>query len=440
MAVSQAQQQQQQYNQAMQAFIQQQQQHALRQQDLAFMNSLEQIAACPVTGGSGTTATYAVGSTFYFDLPVMPSGFAKGVLIKYNFTAVNPATAGGATYSLNQAAQFAMFSEIQVQYNGTQIRTHPYFACKVQDQIKGFLRGAQNKVLAGNNDASVAATICGPTPIVVNTNNVWVGQFYLPFNALAEDDVRGILPISGAGTHAQLKLTTPAAFLGNDPLINPISATGGSSPAVTTTGTISVDMVYLDGHNLDAPSLLPPPPSVYGPTLQYYWEPSLTPLNTNAMSRQTITSKMRHHIVCSIVIDGGQSTEFCNIGNGSVLTSGNLTQFELTGDPTGSQKLKSWNVSNNIPIADYFDREIRRKIGQDLDPGVILWVASPIRGTVNASNRRGQLSLNMYPGGFPTATHGYNVVAPGSPSGYSPRVETFLISENRDGLHLQPAV
>ncbi len=425
--MSQAQYNAEQQKQALAAFMAQQQQKALREQDLNFMRSLEQIAACPVTGGSGTTAAYAVGSTFYFDIPVMPSGFAKGLIIKYNLT-VTPATASGASYALNRAAAFAVFAELGLQYNGAQVRTHPYFL-KIQDMIRGFQRGAQNDVLAGNKDSVIQANIVGTTPIVVNTGNTWQGQFYLPLNGLSEDDVRGILPTSGTGTHAQLKITTPTNFMGNDPLINPIAGSGGTSPSVAATGTISVDLVFLDGHTLDSPSLLPPPPSVYGPTLQYFWEPSLTPINTNSMSRQTITNKMRHHVMASIVIDGAQSNQFS--------TWANVTQFELTGDATGSQKLKSWNVANNVSIYDYFDREVRRKIGQDLDAGVILWVASPIRGTVNASNRIGNLALNMYAGGFPTATHGYNVVTPGSPSGYSARVETFLLSENVKGLGLQ---
>ena len=415
-----------QLNQFMQQYQAQQAAAALRKQDLDFMRSLEKIAYCPVTGGSGVTATYTVGTTLYFDLPVVPSGFAKGLLIKYNFTSVKPATAGGAAYALNQAAQWAIFSEIQVQYNGTQIRTHPYFL-KVLDMTRGRMAGAQNKVLSGNNDATIAATICGATPIVVNTDNLWQGQFYLPLNALSEDIVAGILPASGAGTHAQLKLTTPANFMGADPLINPITGTGGASPSVAVTGTVSVDMVYLDGSTMSGPQLLPPPPSVYGPTLQYYWEPSGTPLNAAALNRFIIQNKMEHYYVCSLLIDGVQSATFATIGN--------ITSFEMTGDPTGSQKLKSWNVSNNIPIADYFDRDIRRKILQDLDPGVILWVAAPVRGTVNASNRMGQQSLNMYPGGFPTCTLGYNPAAVGTVA--TARTETFLLSMNHQGLGLQ---
>ncbi len=419
--------QQQQYNQAMQAFIQQQQQQALRKQDLDFMRSLEQVLSCPITGGNGTTANYVVGSTLYFDIPVQPSGFAKGFIIKYNLT-VTPATAGGASYAVNAAKAFAIFSEIQVQFNGMQARLHPYLL-KVQDMVKGFLRGAQNDVLAGNKDSTIQQNIVGSTPVVVNTANTWQGQFYLPLNALSEDDVKGILPVSGAGTHPQLKFTTPASFMGNDPLIYPIAGSGGTTPSVAVTGTVSVDMVFLDGHNLDAPSLLSPPPSVYGPTLQYYWEPSLSPLQVNAFSTQTISSKMKHHYIVSVIIDGVQSNQFAQWSN--------INAFELTGDYGRSQKLKSWNVSNNVSIYDFFDREVRRRIGQDLDPGVILWACSPVRGTVNASNRMGTMAANMYPGGFPTLSHSYQVVAPGSPTGYSPRVETFLISENRDGLKLQ---
>ncbi len=430
MAVAtQKQMQSQQYEQAMQAFIQQQQAQAIRKQNLDFMRSLEQFSYMPITGGNAQTATYSVGSTFYFDIPVVPSGFAKGILIKYNL-AIKPATAGGAAYFLNAAAPWNIFSEIRVQYNGNQIRIHPYLL-KVLDQYRGFGYGAQNKVLVGNNDATKAQNIVGNPQLAINVDNTWQGQFYLPLNALGEDDVRGLLPATGAGTHAQLVLTTPANFLGNDPLINPVSATGGASPAITveTTSTISCDLVYLNGATLRSPTLLPPPPDIYGPTLQMYWEPQGTPLNTNAMSAFIIQNKMLHHFVVSIVIDGAQSTSFA--------TWANVSQFEMTGDLTRSQKLMSYNVSNNVSIYDFFDRYERRKIGQDTDPGVIVWVASPVRGTQNPDNHMGHLALNMYPGGFPTATLGYNVVTPGSPSGYSARVETFLVSENTQGLGLQ---
>jgi hypothetical protein len=400
---------------------------ALRKQDLDFMRSLEKIAYCPVTGGSGATWTYAVGSTAYFDLPVMPSGFAKGLLIKYNFTSVKPATGAAATYAVNQAAPYNIFSEIQVQFNGTQARLHPYFL-KVLDQTKGFARGERNRVIAGNNDATIAANIVGTTPIVVNSDNLWQGQIYLPLNAINEDTVAGCLPVSGAGTHAQLKLTTPANFMGADPLIYPINTTGGTGAAVTVAGTISVDMVFLDGTTMMSPILLPPPPSIYGPTGQYYWEPPGTPLNAGSISRFLLQNKMEHWYMCSIILDGVQSTTFS--------THSNISNFELTGDPTGSQKLKSWNVSNNVPIYDYYDRDVRRPFGQDLDPGVILWVAAPGRGTVDSDNKMGHLALNCYPGGFPTTTHSYTTTST-SATNFTPRVETFLYSLNHAGLGLQ---
>lgn len=427
MAANTQQAQQAQMQAAMQQYLAQQHEMMLRKQDLDFMRSLEKLMYCPVTGGSGASATYAPG-TLYFDLPIAPSGFAKGLLIHYNLT-VTPATAGGAAYAVNQGAPWNVFSEAQIQYNGTQARTHPY-VFKVLDQTKGFLRGDRNRVLAGNNDNTIAASIVGSTPVVVNTANTWLGSMYFPFNALSEDSVAGILPVSGAGTKGQLKLTVPSTMLGNDPLLNSISATGGSSPSVTVTGTVTVEMVYLDGSTMNGIQLLPPPPSVYGPTLQYSWEPSGTPFNPGTTpNRYIIQSKMEHTHLISIVMDGVQSSTFATINN--------LTAFELTGDPTGSQKLKSWNVANNIPIMDYFDRDVRRRIGQDLDPGVLLWVASPVRGTVDASNRMGQQTLNMYPGGYPTATMGVAVAATTTTSGYAPRVETFAISLNHQGLGLQ---
>jgi hypothetical protein len=401
---------------------------ALKNQDLAFMRSLEKFMYCPVTGGNGTSQSYIPG-TLFFDLPVAPSGFAKGILIHYNLT-VTPATASGAAYAVNPAAPWSMFSQFVLTYNGAQATGHPY-EWKVLDQLKGFQRGQRNQVLAGNNDSTIAGLIVGSTPIVINTANTWQGSMYYPFNALSEDSVAGILPISGAGTKGQLQLTVPSTFLGNDPFLYPMSASGGTNPSVTATGTVSCEVVYLDGSTANGTSLLPPPPSVYGSTLQYYREPDGTPFNPGlTFQRYQLQTKMDHQYCVSIIIDGNQSSTFSTVSN--------ILGIELTGDPTGSQKIMSFgNGGNNVPMSDYYDRYIRRKIGQDLDPGVIVWAAAPVRGTVNASNHMGLQNLNCYPGGFPTATIGASVNTTTTTNGYAPRIVTFDICLNHQGLGLQ---
>jgi hypothetical protein len=104
----------------------------------------------------------------------------------------------------------------------------------------------------------------------------------------------------------------------------------------------------------------------------------------------------------------------------------------------GQNLFKNWNISNNVNINDYYDREIRRKYKQDLDPGVIMWCDAATRGITNPDNRHGHQVLNMQPnGGYTAATHAYQVNnVTTSTSGLTPRVETFLLSMNYDGLRI----
>ena len=414
---------------AQQALVQRAAQQQIVDANRLFMRqSLEKIAYMPVTGGSGTTASWSTTQqTLYFDFPTVP-GFATGILINYSLT-VTPASGSGATYALAPAAPWNIFSELQVLFNGPQVRTHPY-VLKLLDMTKGFCRGAQNRVLAGNNDATAAAAIVGNPTLTVGSANTWAGKMYLPLNVLGEDTVPGVLPVAGVGNKPQLKLTC-ATFLGQDPLLNPVIPIAGTAHAVTVTGNISCEMVYLDGVTMDNPA----PLALQWqnePTIQYYWDTPLTPFSANTIQRQTIANKLKHWYVFSIIIDAQQATNFS--------TWANITGFMLGPDQVGQQSFLNWNISNNVPIADYFDRYVRRPFGQDLDPGVIAWVSAPARGIIDADNRNGTQVLNMYPGGYPAATHSYQVAAVGGQgtvdgfAGPTARVETFLISENSAGL------
>lgn len=394
-------------------------------------NSIERTAYMPVTGGSGTTATYSSGTTLYFDFPTVP-GFAKGILMTYSIT-VNPAAGSSATYAVNAAAPFSIFSELQVLYNGPQIRTHP-IVCKVLDQTLGFSKGAQNRVLAGTNDATIAANIVGTTQFTVGSNTTWTGKIFLPLNVLGNDTVPGVLPIAGVGNKPQLKLTCTPNWLGQDPLLNVMSPVGGSGHAMTgLTGSINCDMVYVDGTNLESPS----PLSLNWqsePTVQYYWDTPLTPFSQNTIQRQTISTKLKHWNVICIVIDGAVTT-----GATQFMALGNLLGFTLGPDQVGQQTFFNYNISNNVSIYDWYDRR-RREFGQDLDNGVFPLVAATARNIVNSSNRNGTQALNMTAGGFPASTHSWQMnsysyqSAIGSFAPCTPRVETFLISENAAGL------
>lgn len=403
----------------------------ISQNRLFMRKSLERTAYCPVTGGAGTTASYVAGNTLFFDMPKVP-GYGKAMLITYNLT-VTPAAGTGATYAVNKAAPFNIFSKIELDYNGSQIVTHPYFACKIMDVLNGFQHGAQNSVVAGQNNSAIAAQIVGSTPIVVGSGNTWQGKMLVRFNALGNDTVPGVLPANGVGNVPQIKLTCAPNFIGQDPLLNPIAPVAGTGHSGTTvTGNINVDLIYLDGTNMDNPAALQLNWQSE-PTLQYTWEAALTPFNAGSTNQiKTIQSKLKHWFAVAIIIDGNQSNQFAQLSN--------ITSFALSPDSVGQQQFAGWNYNNNISIYDFYDRWIRRIWGQDVDDGVIPWVVGNSRGVIDSSNRNGVQYLNMQQGGFPATSHLYQVGSVGGLTtidGYpapTPRVEMFLVSENPAGL------
>ena len=392
--------------------------------------SCEKDAACPVTGGSGTSAAYSTGQTLFFDMPYVP-GYAKGVLISYNLT-VTPASGTSAAYALNAAAPYNVFSELQLLYNGPQGRTHPYF-CSIVDQLQGYGKPAQNAVGIGSGDATINGQINSTNPITVGSGNTWTGKIYWRLNALGEDTVPGVLPMNAVGNRPQLKITCNPSLIGQDPLMNVLSPTTGTGHACTITGTVSVDAIFLDGINMDHTQ----PLSLNWrneSTLQYYWDSALTPFTAGTLMSQTVSTKLKHWYMVSVIIDGTSATKFAQLAN--------ITGFQLGPDQVSSQKFYNWNISNNVSIYNFYDRMVRRPFGQDLADGVIPWVTGPSRGVVDADNKNGIASLNMQQGGYPAATHYYQMSTVGTQStidGFpacTPRVETFLISENKDGLRV----
>lgn len=398
-------------------------QEAMNMANADFMrNSVEQPIYCPVTGGSGTSAAYTPGSTLNFDLP-NTDGYAKALLIRYSLQ-VTPATGVAATYATTKAAQWAIFNRIVLNYGGQQINTHPYFL-KLLDMAIGQMAGAQNQVLVGLNDSNIAAQIVDTTPLVVGSANTWQGFMLLRLNPIGDESPFGLLPLNGQGNTPQLQLSCPNSLYGADPLLNAVCSGGsGSGQALTVSGTVKVDCITLDGTNMESISAKTLSGLIGMPTMQYGWESSLTPFNPNLLNTFTIKTKLEHWLMAAIIIDGQQSTSF--ISNYS-----NLTSFGLAADPTFRHFFYNANISNNIPIYDFFDRQ-RRQLRQDLDEGVLLWVNGPGRGVVNATNRNGSQYLNCYADGFPGATHGYQVGAVGTVC--TPRVELFMVSKNRQGL------
>lgn len=408
--------------------------------------SYERLAYMPASGGSGNTQAYTQGTTLVYDFPVVGGGYAKGILVRFSIN-LTFAAGTGATYALNPAAPFNIFQEIQVVYNGQQVRMHPYIL-KVLDQVSGFGKYAQqNGVSQGLQQSPTVNTFEGVAPNTgtttqnyfngaVSGTTTWVGAFYIPLNAYAPDSVPGILPVMGVGNKPQLKLICASAFMGNDPLLNPVYASGGSAGWSVTVNQgastfVSCDMVYHDGSTLSDPNGVAID-ITSEPTGQFYWDTVLNPLSPGLLNRQHVATLLEHVYMISVLIDAQALGKFSTINN--------ITSMQLSADTVGQQNFLSFNVSNNIPVGDYYDRLVRRVHGQDLDEGVFLWVDAPARGINDPDSRIGQQTLNMQPGGYPASSHAYQVTATnglttvdGGPKP-TPRVETFLYSLNYDGL------
>jgi hypothetical protein len=389
---------------------------------------IRKIAVCPPVAG-GVTQPYGVSSSLLYNFPTAAGAFASELVITLNLT-VTPATGTAATYALNAAAPWSLIQEIQILYNGMQARIRPYIL-RVFDQMRGYARMAPIGSQTGggnlNSIAAIQTALNSGTPFTVGSGNVWNLVFRVPLNALHQMAGEGMLPIQGSGTKPQVNIITATALLGTDPLLNLAAATGGSGNAVTAVGTVKCEIAYYDGTNMGGPNPLSFFLDGLG-TVQWIFETPLTPLSAGTMQRQRIAALLQHYYVISIVIDAQQSTAFSTVGN--------FVNLELDQDSVGQNRFFAYGQSNNVSIYDFFEN-IRRTLGQDLDNGVIPWVAAEVLNTEDADNRMGTQILNMTAGGWTDVHHAYQLTAVGGVGTITPRVETYLISLNPAGLVLQ---
>ena len=161
------------------------------------------------------------------------------------------------------------------------------------------------------------------------------------------------------------------------------------------------------------------------PTVQWVIDNRVTNLQAGTLTKGQLKTQLRHYYLFSIIIDGNQSSTFA--------TSNNIVGMELDPDATGNNPILRFGQGTNVGISEYF-REVRKIFGQDMDPGVIPWVTAPAKHQPDASNQLGNMVLNMMPDGWTTVYQGYQLAAIGGVAGITPRVETFVISANPQGL------
>lgn len=394
--------------------------------------STDKYAVCPASGGA-TSNTYAAGSTLNYNFPTAGGAYIREfeILFDIKFT---PAAGSSATYSWSAAGAYAWVTEIDIIYNGQQARIRPYFL-KILDVLRFKMWLPYAQVLSGlNADSGTTSNVSQAQPSLTG-GSAATSKFRirLPLQLMRWSPV-GCLPAQGQGTKGQINLITASTLVNTgtvsqaDPMLVPIVWTGGTGPGVTldsTEKTITIFAIYNDGTNFG--SKTPLALHLEGlPTVQYVIDQQLNPLTSGTVVRQRITTLQKHVVAASVIIDGQSATAFC--------ATSNIASIELDQDSAGQNKFYQYGTPNNTTLYDYYER-IRHELGQDLDPGVILWINALHWNTVNTDNSNGTQILNMSPGNWTDVNYGMQITTV-STTFITPRVETFLFTINDAGLVL----
>jgi hypothetical protein len=384
---------------------------------------------CPPSSG-GTSATYAASTTLDFNLPQVNAAYIRELIVvgDIKFT---PATGSSATYGWTPAGAAAWFTEIRLDYNGNQIRLHPYFPMKILPVLQRPQALAMNQVLSGlTADATQTAIIGQPEPSLTG-GSAATSKFYfhIPLQLTRWSPI-GMLPSQGQGTQGQLHFVT-ATTLGAanpDPLNTPINYTGGSGNSITldsTEKTVTVYAVLNDGTSTLSKS--PLALHLEGlPTLQYAIDQPLMNLTGSVVNSQRIFTLQKHVVAASVIIDGNQSTSFA--------ATSNIQSIMLSKDAAMQNLFWQYGSANNTSYSLYAD-QFRHDHGQDLAPGVVIWADALHRNTIDLSNCNGMQFLNMAEGAWTNTYYGVQVGSVTS-TYITPRVVTWLWTMNDAGLVL----
>lgn len=388
-------------------------------------------AICPPSSGSGLSQAFSLGANLSFNAPTANNAFLEGFYVNLNIH-VDLAAGTSAVYAATASRELALVNEIDVLYNGTQFKFKPYIL-KPLRQIMGYGQlGWPGTVLYGNHNTETDNYLTqGTFPVTTGTNKVITMQFYVPLNMLHPQDVRGLLPIDGASTTAQINIQCASQLLGNDPVLNSWYAVSGTGHAVTlnasNASTVQIIAAYRDGTTMGSTSSLPVNLGGLG-TVQFQQDVSLTGVTAGQIYRQKITLLEQHYYVIHTIIDGQQAANYA--------TESNVTYLDLTTDSTGSNAFWKVGTGTNLSIQEWFN-DIRSMLGQDLDEGIWPTVFAPVQNEADESNLNGSAILNCDPsrGGWTDVHYGiqFNSLA-STLSGVTPRVETHLVYVNPQGL------
>lgn len=401
--------------------------NAKQANNLRFMRyAIFEPKLCSVPGG-GYSATYAPNSTLRFNMPNINGGFVRRIRLIFNLT-LTMAAGTGATYVAGFRAPYTLVSSIEVFLRRTLSKFPPY----VIPDVYKLLGKAENYyaagVLAGQSDSVVQGDLMSSLPVAVGANT-WKFVIEFDVNTFHQLSVAGLLPTQAGGITPQLNVITTPALLGPDPTQNPVAVGTGTGQAVTATGTVQCEVDVADGTHFYGRDKLSPDISGM-PAIQWLTDDRVNILQAGSTYQQKISNMNQLWMVLSYIIDGQQSNQFA--------TTNNIQRIYLSTDEGKANFFRNYGIGSDFPVVRYLEM-VRRTIKQDIDEGVIPWVFASSMGTINPDNRDGVMMLNTRPSGvaqdgWPSVYHGYQLAATGAVSGIAPRVETFVIAANTDGL------
>lgn len=387
-----------------------------------------------LTNGLPTQA-FAFGSPFTFNLPQPNNAYATGIKIRLtlNYTL---ATGTSAVYGLTAAGALAIYDNIEVVYNKSQIKLRPLWLRQLA--LAGALDFNSMPSVAGTdgggqNDSSYLGAYLSPALPVATGANTFQQDLFIPFNILGEDETRGLLPCMPGETGIQVKVTTAAALFGAHPVYNALYAVSGSGHAVSAvSGTIKVVLAYRDGEVYSSPQALPYDMSVLDGTIQMQTDAQLTGLVTGAtqVNRGVVTILGKHQYIGLLVVDANQSNAY------SVLT--NVNYLESAKDSVGANKFWAYGQATNLDVQDFFWQSRIKHNNHDLDPGCMFFVDAPLTGGL-AYERGGLADGNQYldntTSGWPAWHYGVGLNSINALGGSNTAfIEPFTIFVNPVGL------
>lgn len=387
-------------------------------------NTVQKIAPCQVSSGGGYTQNWSAGQALNFTVVSAQNGFCTGLRIRFTLN-VTFATGTSAVYAATAASPWSVIDTIQVLYNGTQSQFRPYILRQY-----AIMSGYQqltwpNSVIAGNSISALTTYLNTGALPVSGSSQAFTYEFFVPFNALHPQDARGLLPIMGNDTQAQIVVTCAPQLLGNDPILNTWYAVSGSGHGITVnSGTVQVYADYRDGVSYLGPDLMPIDLNGLG-TTQYQKDIYLNNITAGQIYRQKISIMDALYYVFITVVDGQQSNKFS--------TYANFASIELDRDSVGNMPFWKYGTGTNLSVYEYF-ASLRWLVGQDADEGVIPLIYAPSYGEADPSNMGGTHYLNTTMRGWTDVNYGLNLTAVNTVTGAPARVETHVIMVNSAGL------